>query len=744
MFDHHQDRDPCRRHKPARLTGKAFLCSTLGAASLAAAEMPVILHQHTLQPAPSAQIESEAIDGNTIVLGAPTDGSLADEAGAVHVFERPPGGAWVQTAWLQSISGGECQLFGRQVDIEGSTLIANHWRVHYCGSPELSWQVGMHAFERVGGNWAQTLDLNNLGGRGLYFAFDGTSIVNGRAGGGVVALTRNEDGTWPATWENLPSVWDGATDGESPGERVDIHDGFAAFGGSYSFVPSNRDRTLPTAALYERDLQGEWQRLEDVKVAPAPGRAGVVSVTPPAPRIAVGPRRVLAINDVIYELDASGQHVETTSLRPSCTADAPVTVRFDAQRDLALVHTGHSFPNRNPDFYSLWRRSGKLHLYSRAGFGQWQPVAQLIPQDNSPVGLSAIDAGIAVDDTRVWDTDAASTSYQFSDADPCLGHRGNWIELTPQRWGITNGAYTINTSDYASQSGDRPGEYALVGQYRYDNMLLTLKARSDETLSPYSAADYVVIFGYQDDSNYYYMMFSRYRDNNELFKVVNGVRQRIARAPRDSFTDNEFHEVEIRHLDSQIRIRFDGQDYLTVSDSTFPSGAVGVGSYNDAASFDDIQVQALVDISALQVNEAAPGSALWSVRTDLPGEPWMSSPYADRTYETESVPAILHGATWIQTAATSKAFTGHLLATFQVREESDVYIALDERTVALPAWLEDWTATGLTMRSWGTPPIGYIVYNLYRKRFPAGATVTLGHNGSTSQPTYIPIIRRLQ
>lgn len=44
-----------------------------------------------------------------------------------------------------------------------------------------------------------------------------------------------------------------------------------------------------------------------------------------------------------------------------------------------------------------------------------------------------------------------------------------------------------------------------------------------------SVADHVVLFGYQDDDNHYYMMFSRYRDNNELFKVVGAQRPRAPR-----------------------------------------------------------------------------------------------------------------------------------------------------------------------------------------------------------------------
>src|SRR5690606_14265411 len=134
----------------------------------------------------------------------------------------------------------------------------------------------------------------------------------------------------------------------------------------------------------------------------------------------------------------------------------------------------------------------------RLGFGQWQPVAQLIASDHFPVGLSAIDSGVVVDGTRVWDSTAETTSYQFSNVDECLGHRGNWVERNPGRWAISNGAYSIITTDYTNQSGSRPGEYALISQQiRFRDFDLTMKARSEQA----TGDDYVVLFGYQDELN---------------------------------------------------------------------------------------------------------------------------------------------------------------------------------------------------------------------------------------------------
>lgn len=731
MLHHQQDLASPRHSRTSSLTGALSALGVGAAGSVAAAELPVILSQQTLVPSPAAEIASAAIDGNTIVLGAPYDASLGEDTGAVIVFERPPGGAWVQTAWLQSSTAAICQRFGVHVDVEGDTLVANHWHLPRLPDP-CSLEVklsGLHAFERTGAGWTQTLNTTGVfSPLGSYLASDGTSLLNAYEASEAVALTRDSSGNWSAPQELDVTVSNPDADFETDGMDVAVHDGFAAIGGAYRLTG---DHLLPAATLLERATNGEWQRLGDVRVAPGPGRGDEHWI--PTVRVSIGPQRRLAIDNVVFEPDGSGQYVETAELQAPCVAPGTRSdVKLDNQGDLALVRTFSRLSG-------LSRRGSTLHLFTRQASGEWTPTAQLVSPQHDALGSGfAIDSGMAVSGHHVWDTTATSASWQFSAVDDCPGHRGNWVERTPQRWDIDGGAYRIITSDYSSQSGDRPGEYALFNHHEYSDFDLTLKARSDESLSPYSAADYVVIFGYQGEDDYYYMMFSRYAPNNELFRVVNGVRQQIARAPGASFTDNGFHQVEIRRRGSQIQIRFDGNDYLQVTDATFTNGAIGIGSFNDAVSFDDISVSQPVAVD-LGVNSSAAGAGLWSLQENLqPGD----LTYADRTYPFASVPADLQGAIWIRPAATSKSYTGEALAAFTITAEADVYIGLDVRTTPPPAWLSGWTATGATLSAYYNPdPSQPIVYTLYRKRFPAGSRVTLGNNGSTSQPTYIPIIK---
>ena len=100
--------------------------------------------------------------------------------------------------------------------------------------------------------------------------------------------------------------------------------------------------------------------------------------------------------------------------------------------------------------------------------------------------------------------------------------------------------------------------------------------------------------------------------------------------------------------------------------------------------------------------------------------------FGDRDYTYLDVPAQLQGAETIQTACNSKN-TDADLAQFKAGEKIDVYIALDQRVeqnAAVPQWIGDYTKTGMTVKSSND-----VVFDLYKKTFNSGETVSLGTNG---------------
>ncbi len=100
--------------------------------------------------------------------------------------------------------------------------------------------------------------------------------------------------------------------------------------------------------------------------------------------------------------------------------------------------------------------------------------------------------------------------------------------------------------------------------------------------------------------------------------------------------------------------------------------------------------------------------------------------YGDRDFTYTSLPAEIDGAEAIRTACDSKLSTSDL-GVFTAGADVSVYIAMDSRVTTLPSWLSNWENTGLTALSSND-----VTFNLYKKNFNEGETVTLGQNGQSS------------
>lgn len=100
--------------------------------------------------------------------------------------------------------------------------------------------------------------------------------------------------------------------------------------------------------------------------------------------------------------------------------------------------------------------------------------------------------------------------------------------------------------------------------------------------------------------------------------------------------------------------------------------------------------------------------------------------FGDRPVTYTILPEEISGAEGIITSCDSK-FTDSELAEFTAGADITVYAAFDNRVNPTPAWLSDWTKTGTTAES-SNP----VTFDLYKKSFKAGETVTLGTNGQSA------------
>jgi|JI10StandDraft_1071094.scaffolds.fasta_scaffold19522_2 hypothetical protein len=112
---------------------------------------------------------SVALSGDTLVVGAPQEGSLSGSPGdnsgfsigAVYVFVRDNTGSWIQNAYLKPSNLAKSRSFGRSVALEGDVLVIGtpfDFETS-TGSGEALGAGAAYVFERQAGVWQQTAYL---------------------------------------------------------------------------------------------------------------------------------------------------------------------------------------------------------------------------------------------------------------------------------------------------------------------------------------------------------------------------------------------------------------------------------------------------------------------------------------------------------------------------------------------------------------------------------------------------------
>jgi len=128
----------------------------------------------------------------------------------------------------------------------------------------------------------------------------------------------------------------------------------------------------------------------------------------------------------------------------------------------------------------------------------------------------------------------------------------------------------------------------------FDDFVLSLKARTAEDLSTNEGADLALVFGWQDPDNYLYVLLNSNPGWSAISHVVNGVSQDLALVGEALLQDTAYHEVTLRRAGSAVTVQIDGQIRVRATAIPTQQGSIGLGSKNDAAFFDDIQLQPIV------------------------------------------------------------------------------------------------------------------------------------------------------
>lgn len=197
---------------------------------------------------------------------------------------------------------------------------------------------------------------------------------------------------------------------------------------------------------------------------------------------------------------------------------------------------------------------------------------------------------------------------------------------------------------------------------------------------------------------------------------------------RNDGTNQQFMFTQNADGSYKIRTRVSGENSaVEVADGLRDSGAnVQQWEVNGANCQDWELIPAVIPLNGRLVKSLVvydtENAADWSISD---GAENGAPVFGDREATFTVLPEALNGAERIVTACDSKNAADDLAA-FTAAADITVYAVFDVRVTTLPAWLSDYTKTGLQAQSSND-----VTYDVYAKDYAAGERVTLGTNGMT-------------
>ena len=180
-----------------------------------------------------------------------------------------------------------------------------------------------------------------------------------------------------------------------------------------------------------------------------------------------------------------------------------------------------------------------------------------------------------------------------------------WAPITPSKWQLTGDQVILAEAGVQRPGPRRPFEYAvLTAGPAFSSVDIRAQVRLDEPVT-LTNRDVIIVFGYRSDTEFYYAHLST--DNtiyphNGIFKVNNADRERIdyqwngrSRGANPAVVDERWHDVRVKHLPAtgEIAVYLDGSrnPLMTARDTTFGSGRVGFGSFDNRGRLRGLSVQ---------------------------------------------------------------------------------------------------------------------------------------------------------
>lgn len=207
--------------------------------------------------------------------------------------------------------------------------------------------------------------------------------------------------------------------------------------------------------------------------------------------------------------------------------------------------------------------------------------------------------------------DPAGSTIVFSDdfdregtASASISGWTDWEFLDPATWtwSETDGngviGITARATEYSPPTRS-PGHVALVRNVTVGSCEIRFRVRS--TLDTGNHRDCCVFFGYQDSSHFYYCHLGAKPDphSGQIMIVNEAPRLALTNNKTPTPWDDDWHDVMLRRdvTSGLVEVFFDDmtKPLMSVRDTTFGAGRVGIGSFDDLNEFDNFSVIAMKD-----------------------------------------------------------------------------------------------------------------------------------------------------
>ena len=190
--------------------------------------------------------------------------------------------------------------------------------------------------------------------------------------------------------------------------------------------------------------------------------------------------------------------------------------------------------------------------------------------------------------TNMEHTGSATVSENFED-----GVANGWVPGKSSRWDIVRDEgskrYFLNTTEFLEDNGAM-GEMSIYDKKRFGDFTFECDLKSADAAIGNSFPDLGIVYGYQNDRNYYYVMFNGEPNETAIYQLENGVRTRLDGYSGRTLEDGRYHSIKIIRKGTRVTVYYDSNKILDDSDATFGAGKIAVGSFNDSGYFDNIEI----------------------------------------------------------------------------------------------------------------------------------------------------------